>query len=348
MKLNFSPTLAACAATLLWLHGTAVFAQEPMDDEIPPPPDEEPSKPSLTPPSEQKSRLVEEEELAPPPEEGATGTPRAETAKPRRVAAAPAPKSKPLSADETIYVVQRKPVAAKWAFEIAPQLMQSVNDRFTMHTGAGVSGLFHFRENFALEATFGGLWGRDTSMTQEIRDKESLKPELVQLVQHTWFLTGDLQWSPIYGKVSIVDWILGQFSAYVSIGGGLMGNRLRNQFKPNTFPLRLRNNQPELDPDWKDAYDPLYDDPFTTQLPGHLRFLGVPQITATIGGGIRFYLTEWLGFRLELRDYVQANRVNHRFLEQPENTSTVDITNTYMVQFGVSFLTPRLPLGGGK
>jgi outer membrane beta-barrel protein len=345
MRLTSQPALAALAATFLWLGGGIALAQE--DEDFPEPVEEEDRpRPAPTKEDPKKARTVVDEpvdeDLPPPPDDDAGDRPAAR-AKPKvtKAAEAPKPKSKPLSKDETIYVVQRKPVVAKFALEVAPQLMQSVNDRFTLHTGGGISGLFHFRENFALQATVGGLWGRDTPMTREIREKESLKPELVQLVQHTWFLTGDLQWSPIYGKVSLADLILGQFSAYVSIGGGIMGNRLRNQFKPKLMPW---NNG-----FWEEAFDPLYDDPVSTnkQL-APLRFIGVPQVTATLGAGIRFYLTEWLGFRLEVRDYIQANRVNHRFLDSPEQTSTVDISNTYMVQVGVSFLTPRLPLGGLK
>ncbi|MBI5495147.1 MAG: outer membrane beta-barrel domain-containing protein [Deltaproteobacteria bacterium] len=320
------------------------------DDDLPPPPDEEtaPSKPS-------RSRTVEAEDEPPPPPPDEDAAPKP---KPKpKAAEKPAEDGKSktnLGQDETIYVVQRKPVSVKYAFELSPQIMQSVNDRFTVHTGVGMSGLFHFRENFALQLTAGFLVGRDTSLTKEIREKESLKPELVQLTDHTWFLTTDLQWSPLYGKVSILDFVLGQFSVYVSIGGGLMGNRLRNQFKPNATPITMKEGSPTYNEDWVIAYDPIYENPVNTNDPlvgdsdGPFRVLGLPQITTTIGGGIRFYLFDWLGFRLEVRDYVQANRVNHRILYSPETTSTVDISNMYMVQLGVSFLTPRLPFGGGR
>ncbi len=321
-------------AALLWMGLSApAWAQ---DEDLPAGPGEDapPSKPAKAPVD---ATPVEDE--PPPPDDDA---PAAAKPKPKP-AAAPEQKAKTkLGEDETIYVVQRKPVSVKYAFEIAPQFVQSVNDRFTVHTGGALSGLFHFRENFALQLTVGGLWGRDTPLTREIREKESLKPELVQLIDHTWFVTSDLQWSPLYGKVSLLDLVLGQFSVYFSIGGGLMGNRLRNQFNPNALPWEA------------DAYDPIIESPADTTKAilgtsdAQLRFLGAPQITATIGGGIRFYLFDWLGFRLEDRDYVQANRVNHRILFSPETTSTVDISNTYMVQLGVSFLTPRLPFGGGR
>lgn len=337
------------------------------DDDLPPPPEEdEPADPAAEPPAEEAA--VEEEEIPPPPAAADEGEPEEaddadEGDEPEGADARPSGASKAtakeqakekkkksktgLGQDETVYVVQRKPVSVKYAFEFSPQFFQSVNDRFTIHTGGAISGLFHFRENFALQMTVGGLFGRDAAITREIREKESLKPELVQLIDHTWLATADLQWSPLYGKVSILNLVLGHFSLFFSIGGGLMGNRLRNQFKPDIF-----SGGTALPWD-SEAYDPLFENPGNTNdalpfPPDQLRFLGVPQIAATIGGGVRFYLNKYVGFRFELRDYVQANRVNHRILIRPDTTSTVDISNTYMVQLGVSFLTPRLPLTGGR
>jgi outer membrane beta-barrel protein len=330
------------------------------EDDIPPPPDEGPAPPAAAEPAEPV-----EEELPPPPAD--EEAPPAEPARERPRAAPVAKKEAPRKVvsqkkdDETIYVVQRKPVTSKYAFEFSPQLMQSVNDRFNVHTGAGFAALFHFRENFALELAAGGLWGRDSALTREIREKEFLKPELVQLTEHTWFVTTDLQWSPLYGKVSILDWVLGQFSTYFSIGFGLMGNRVRNQRRPNPLPYSVftdpnfeknqTDNRTRFEYFWDalgEAYDPVYDDPLSLAIPSQMRFLGAPQLTATIGGGLRFYLTDWFGFRFELRDYVQANRLNHRVLFNAESTSTFNVQNTYVVQMGVSFLTPRLPLGGGR
>jgi outer membrane beta-barrel protein len=341
MKLVQPSVLLALGLALLPRAATA------QEDDIPPPPSDDGAKPAASaededvpaPPSDQPTRKK------PRSDASASGSPRAD-------AAADGKSKTGLGQDETIYVVQRKPVSVKYAFEFAPQFMQSVNDRFTIHTGGSFSGLFHFRENFALQLTVGGLFGRDASITREIREKESLKPELVQLIDHTWMTTADLQWTPLYGKVSILDFLLGQFGVYFSIGGGLMGNRLRNQFRPDVFSGGTRLP-------WEDkAYDPVYESPLDANeplpdgcgggTPFCSRFLGQPAITATIGGGVRFYLNNYLGFRVELKDYVQANRVNHRILTNPEQTSTVDISNTYMLQLGVTLLTPRLPLGGGR
>ena len=120
---------------------------------------------------------------------------------------------------QTIYTVQGKQRLVAGSFELAPQIAFSINDRFIVYSGLLLSGIYHLKENVAVELSGGGfMWwddpfgatdtgprlgGRDTEMTVEIRNKERLAPELVQLYRLTWFTTADLQWSPVYGKVAV-------------------------------------------------------------------------------------------------------------------------------------------------
>src|SRR5688572_11341221 len=62
-----------------------------------------------------------------------------------------------VTTEETIFVVQDKPYLTKGDFELAPMFAQSVNDSFTSHTGLMVSGLYHLKENVALEVAVGGF-----------------------------------------------------------------------------------------------------------------------------------------------------------------------------------------------
>lgn len=227
---------------------------------------------------------------------------------------------------QTIFVVQSKPRLVAGSFEIAPQLAVSVNDRFTSHTGLILSGIYHLQENVAVEVSVGGffwwddpfgpnapgprLGGRDTDMTIEIRQKERLAPELVQLYRLTWLTTADLQWSPIYGKVSVHDWQLGQFNLYLSVGAGVTGLQLENQQALGDF----------------------------YQLDGPLGpEIGPMSLTTTFGGGLRFYFGEYFGVRFELRDYVNALQVLQTEVTS-EAFSTFDVTNTLLAQVGVSFI----------
>lgn len=223
--------------------------------------------------------------------------------------------------EETIYVVQGKRFLAQGHFELTPQLAVSVNDSFTAHTGLLVSGLYHLKENVAVEATAGAfgwldsrsgaprLGGRDSDLTVELRQKENLAPERVKLYQFPWLVAGNLQWSPMYGKVSIHDLVLGQFNLYLSVGAGIAGLQLE------------------------------------TLTPGVAQEEFV-QLTSSIapitsfGGGLRFYFTDWLGVRLEVRDYVMPLAVfqNGANAVEDADVPSFDVTNLILTQLGVSFV----------
>ena len=94
-----------------------------------------------------------------------------------------------------------------------------------------LSGMYHLKENVAFEIAGGvfGWWdvggprlgGRDSELTVELREKESLAPERVKLYQFPWVASADAQWSPFYGKVSFLNSIL-HLDAYVLGGGGVV------------------------------------------------------------------------------------------------------------------------------
>lgn len=226
--------------------------------------------------------------------------------------------------EETIFVVQGKPFLVAGKFELSPQIAQSVNDSFTSHTGLLASGIYHLKENVAFELTGGvfGWWdvggprlgGRDSELTVELREKESLAPERVKLYQFPWFLAGDAQWSPLYGKVSVHDIALGQFNLYLSVGAGIFGMQLES----------LTQNGVQK------SY---------VTLPGSFGVDGVPTATlsTSFGGGMRFYFTDWLGVRLEVRDYVLPVSVRETDVDDADGPS-FDVTNLVLGQAGVSFI----------
>lgn len=223
--------------------------------------------------------------------------------------------------EETIYVVQGKPFLVAGDFELTPQFAQSVNDSFTSHTGLMVSGLYHLKENVAFEvagAAF-GWWdiggprfgGRDSELTVELRDKESLAPERVKLYQFPWLVSGDAQWSPFYGKVSLQDVALGQFNLYLSVGASVVGLQLE--------ALTQNGRQKSY-----------------VELPPTFGALPTMTLSTTFGGGLRFYFTDWLGVRVEVRDYVIPLSVRDTEVDDADGPS-FDVTNLVLAQAGVSF-----------
>lgn len=234
--------------------------------------------------------------------------------------AAPAVLEKPV-VEETVFVVQGKRFLSQGRFELTPQIAQSVNDQFTSHTGVLVSGLYHLKENVAVEATVGvfGWWdqggtaprlgGRDTDLTIELRQKEQLAPERVKLYQFPFLAAGNLQWSPLYGKVNVSDLVLGQFNLYLSVGAGVAG-------------LQLETLTPgPVDKTFVTLNNPI-------------------ALTTTFGGGLRFYFTDWLGVRVEVRDYVMPLSVFQSGVNAVADADapTFDVTNLVLTQLGVSFV----------
>ncbi|MFH1810988.1 MAG: outer membrane beta-barrel domain-containing protein [Pseudomonadota bacterium] len=283
------PVLLAIA---LALPG-AVRAQD--DDFIPPPPDEGDSSPAAVPegPGEEPAtpaaprEMVESEEAASPSQDRA----------PESAA------KQDLESDETIYVIQKKANIIGGHFELSPQFVLSFNDRFTNHYGFMVAAMYHLRENVGVELAGGYLFGFPSEITSEIREKGRLAPEPVDLYALTWVATANVQWSPIYGKVSVLDLALGHYSLYFSVGTGMTGLALERYF---------------------DA-------------PGQQYELAWPfAFTSTIGAGLRVYFLDWLGARIEVRDYVQANMVDKEITNF--SFTYFDVQNYYMLQAGVTFI----------
>ena len=76
-------------------------------------------------------------------------------------------------------------------------------------------------------------------------------------------------------------------------------------------------------------------------LVGERRLPAPPMALATtFVGGLRFYFTEWLGVRVEVRDYVLPLSVfqsGENAVEDADQPS-FDVTNLVLAQLGVSFV----------
>ena len=310
------PLTLVLLSTVLLSIGLALPAVAAPKGKAPAAPAKEPAKDVLD--DDTATKAAASEEAAPAADEkpaesapSAAGSSAAGSAAP--VATTPV--------EETIFVVQGKPYLAKGRFELAPQVMQSVNDSFTSHTGLMVSGLYHLKENVAFEVAAGafGWWdvagprfgGRDSELTVELREKESLAPERVKLYQFPWLVGADAQWSPFYGKVSVQDLALGQFNLYLSVGASVLGLALESLTQP--------------------AQTVSY-----VTLPTTFGALPTMALSTTFGGGLRFYFTDWLGVRIEVRDYVIPLAIHEGDFDDAEGPS-FDVTNLVLAQAGVSF-----------
>lgn len=215
----------------------------------------------------------------------------------------------------------------------------SYADKYVDHMGGHAAVAYHLADWFALEGFGGYLVGDETNIAKKVRQSgqsftrgqggqscatPSCEPELPDLWQTTWFAGADVQWAPIYGKVSIVSEYDLNFQLYALLGGGIEGVRKRV------------NSNPDNDPAIQGFY---LTNPST-------------RVHVNYGAGLRFLPFSWMALRLELRNYTGLNPdVPERGTQGSDPCTTgytldvggttkcnADITNNAMVQVGLSFL----------
>ncbi|MEW5854378.1 MAG: hypothetical protein AB2A00_36725 [Myxococcota bacterium] len=126
-------------------------------------------------------------------------------------------------------VVDKKLYPLSLSPEFGIMAETSLADRYTTHSGLRLSGVFHVFDMLAFEAHGGYLFGSESSIMETLRAKRQSKgkrevalPGLQQLTYHGGF---DVQFSPIYGKLSFVSEFETTFHVYGIAGLGFAGTR---------------------------------------------------------------------------------------------------------------------------
>ena len=141
-------------------------------------------------------------------------------------------------------------------FEITGFFDYSFNDKYVQHTGGSGGLTFHIFDSLALEGFGGYLVGDETGIVSNVRNDGSsakkgreapdtcenalCEPQLPDMYQTTWFAGADVQWAPIYGKISAVSEYDLNFQLYALAGGGAEGiTRLLNDLQFYEFAEAL-------------------------------------------------------------------------------------------------------------
>jgi outer membrane beta-barrel protein len=168
-------------------------------------------------------------------------------------------------------------------FEISPAASVSVRDAFFTKFGFGGSLTYHFTETLAFGAR--GAYAIDTiagsaqicTVNAADRTRTCRPPTYAELDgvapgQITLLGAADLQWAPIYGKLSVLAEQFLHFDIYAIAGGAAILYRGPPDSGTTTPVVRFS--------------------------PG-----------LNVGAGMRFFLNRWLTVRGELRDMVYAERI---------------------------------------
>jgi outer membrane beta-barrel protein len=214
----------------------------------------------------------------PPPRDAEAAKEGADTASAREERR----ESKKRKLADRIKSVERKVFLKKKRLEIYPFFALDLNDPFKQHFILGGSVAYHLADSFGLELRGGGVIASvDQSAVKFVRINAGAVCE-AECPEFKYHADADLNWSPIYGKLSLFGEGILHFDTYLTAGAGVFGT------DAGTSPA------------------------------------------VNIGIGQRYFITDWLVARVELRDYI--------FVESRDNIS--DVQNLLILGFSVSGFFP--------
>lgn len=123
-----------------------------------------------------------------------------------------------ITQDDRVKSVQRKLYLKTHRFELTPMVTTSINDPFYLKWGGTLRAAWYPADTIAIVAR-GSLL--QTIRTPEVRLAQSVLTATIYASQPRWMAMGDLEWSPIYGKVAIFNSIL-HFDLYLLGGLGVV------------------------------------------------------------------------------------------------------------------------------
>jgi outer membrane beta-barrel protein len=125
--------------------------------------------------------------------------------------------------EDRVKSVQRKVYLKKHRFELAPSMSTSVNDPYYSKYALNIRGAYYLADTLALAARFSwmGVFGASVYPNDDVRTaKRDFQSRIFYSVPQ-WSTMGDLEWSPLYGKVAIFNSIL-HIDAYILGGAGVV------------------------------------------------------------------------------------------------------------------------------
>ncbi|MEW5741070.1 MAG: outer membrane beta-barrel domain-containing protein [Myxococcota bacterium] len=123
-----------------------------------------------------------------------------------------------ITQDDRVKSVQRKLYMKRGRFELAPYFAINVNDPFYTKLGGAIRAAFYPHDTLAVSVRFTLL---NTLPTEDVRTaKRNFNSRIFYSVPF-WTAMGDVEWSPIYGKVAIFNSIL-HFDGYLVGGAGIV------------------------------------------------------------------------------------------------------------------------------
>ena len=131
-----------------------------------------------------------------------------------------------LQAFEDIAVIQKRFLPKTERFEISALGFTNVNNPFFNNLGGGLKLSYHFTEKWSL-GVLGNWFGvSNRQVTDDLVKNAGVKT--ASLVTPKSFMGGAVTWSPIYGKISLLNRSIVPFDLNFSLGGGVTETEVKS------------------------------------------------------------------------------------------------------------------------
>lgn len=196
-------------------------------------------------------------------------------------------------------------------FEIQPAFMFSLAQPFSDNLMAGLQLNYYFTNSLGVGASFGfGLAGLDTDETAAVASANYPESVKRSLTVNDLFINFDLGvvWVPIFGKVSIFNWIVNyDIHLFAGVGGLILEPRCADP--DNAGCQAILDNQADG--------------------------LGGFKIGGSLGIGARLYFNNFMALNVEVHDYLLSYSEYGR-----DGKETTEFQQFIVPMVGLSFFLP--------
>ena len=216
-----------------------------------------------------------------------------------------------------VKVIQKKFFLKYRRVEFTPQIGYVGNDHFIRRFAVGAAIGYHINEVLEVEVLLSYLPDLAETdykpLTKRFRNEEEVVPDISRV---TFLGVFNFAVSPIYGKVELGTLRIINYDIYVGAGAGLA------QTKDDTAIIRSPCDQyttvRERKADTANGCD----------------YVDQAHFVTNVGGGLRIVFNDWIGVRLDARQFTHIEQVYR------EGDIGLEMKQNFMISFGASFFFP--------
>ncbi|MBM4388224.1 MAG: outer membrane beta-barrel domain-containing protein, partial [Deltaproteobacteria bacterium] len=128
--------------------------------------------------------------------------------------------------EKNIRIIQQKSFIKKGRFEALPSFGISLNETLTSHFNTGIAVNYYFTDQISFGLSYQKYFGEMSDLATEVGDDFQIYPEKRLINQ---YIGGHAAYTPIYGKLLVVDNFIVYYDLYVTAGAGATKTAKRTQ-----------------------------------------------------------------------------------------------------------------------